>query len=94
MLFWLLYEWNVNVSTPHPAIEISLTHITRSDEWSLSHRTFKHSELLHKTVYLLLNFESNLGTYEHDLLAYELLQGGANLHPSANCAHEHGLRCR
>ena len=88
MLFWLLFEWNVNVSTTRPAIEISLTHITRSDEGSLSHRTFKHSELLHKTMYLLLNFESNLGTYEHDLLAYERDARGAN------CAHEHGLRCR
>ena len=72
MLFWLLYEWNVNVSAPHPAIEISLTHITRSDKGSLSPRTFKHSELLHKTMYLVLNFKSNLGTYGHDLLAYEM----------------------
>ena len=71
MLFWLLYEWNVNVSTPHSAIEISLTHITRSDKGSLSPRTFKRSELLHKTMYLLLNFKSNLGTYGHGLLAYE-----------------------
>ena len=70
-LFWLLYEWNVNVSAPHPAIEMSLTHITRSDKGSLSPRTFKHSELLHKTMYLVLNFKSNLGTYGHDLLAYE-----------------------
>ena len=72
MLFWLLYKWNVNVSTPHPATEISLTHITRSDKGSLSPRTFKRSELLHKTMYLVLNFKSNLGTYEHDLLAYGL----------------------
>ena len=55
-------------------------------------------------MYLLLNFKSNLGTYEHDLLAYERdergckfdpgvnLLPGANLHPGANCAHEHGLR--
>ena len=71
MLFWFLYEWNVNVFTPHPAIEISLTHITQSDKGSLSPRTFKHSELLHKTMYLVFNFKSNLGTYGHDLLAYE-----------------------
>ena len=87
----------------NPAIEISLTHITRSDTGSLSPITFKHSELLHKTMYLVLNFNSNLGTYEHDLLAYERdtrganlhpgvnLPPGANLHPGANCAHEHGL---
>ena len=98
MLFWLLYEWNVNVSTPDPAIEISLTHITRSDKGSVSPRTFKHSELLHKTMYLVLNFKSNLGTYGHDLLAYERDARGANLHPGvnllpgANCAHEHGFR--
>ena len=104
MLFWLLYEWNVNVSTPHCAIEISLTHITRSDKGPLSPRTFKNSELLHKTIYFVLNFKSNLGTYGHDLLAYERdarcvnLHPGvkllpcANLYPSANSAHEHGLR--
>ena len=79
MLFWLLYEWNVNVPTPHPAIEISLTHITRSDKGSLSPRTFKHSELLHKTMYLVLNFKLNLGTYEHDLLAYERDARGCKL---------------
>ena len=61
MLFWLLYEWNVNVSTQHPVIEISLTHITRSDKGSLPPRSFKHSELLQKTMYLVLNFKSNLG---------------------------------
>ena len=53
MLFWFLYEWNINVSTPHPEIKISLTHITRSDKGSLSPRTFKHSEfIIHKTMYL------------------------------------------
>ena len=98
MLFWLLYEWNVNVSTPHPAIEMSLTHITRSDKGSLSPRTFKHSELLHKTMYLVLDFKSNLGTYGHDYWRMNATQGGANLHPGvnllpgANCAHEHGLK--
>ena len=92
MLFCLLYEWNVNVSTPHTAIEISLTHITRSDKGSLSPRTLKHSELLHRTMYLVLNFKSNLGTYGHSLLAYERDARGANLHPGANCAHEHGFR--
>ena len=76
MLFWFLYERNIYVSTPHSAIEVSLTHITRSDKGSLSPRTFKHSELLHKTMYLVLNFKSNLGTYGHDLMT----QGGANLH--------------
>ena len=98
MLFWLLYEWNVNVSTPHPAIEMSLTHITRSDKGSLSPRTFKHGELLHKTMYLVLNFKSNLGTYGNDLLAYERDARGANLHPGVNlrpganfCAHEHSF---
>ena len=104
MLFWLLYEWNVNVLTPHPAVETSLTHITRSEKGSLSPRTFKHSELLHKTMYLVLNFKSNLGTYGHDLLVYERdarwckfapgvnLLPGAKLHTGANCAHEHGLK--
>ena len=92
VLFWLLYEWNVNVLTPHPAIEISLTHIARSDKGSA--RTFKHSELLHKTMYLVLNFKSNLGTYGHDLLAYERDAKGAKLHPGVNCAHEHGLKIR
>ena len=58
-------EW-YKTFQPH----ISLTHITRSDKGSLSPRTFKHSDLLHKTMYLVLNFKSNLGTYEHDLLAY------------------------
>ena len=92
VLFWLLYEWNVNVSTPHPAIEIFLTHITLSDKGSP--RTFKHSEILHKTMYLVLNFKSNLDlrTYGHDLLAYERDARGANLHPGASCAHEHGLK--
>ena len=106
MLFWPLYEWNVHVSTPFPTIKISKTHITRSDKASLSPRTFKHSGLLHKTVYLVLNFKSNLGTHEHDLLAYERGAKGANLHPGvnvlpganlqlvANCAHEHGFRRR
>ena len=54
-------------------------------------------------MYLVLNFKSNLGTYEHDLLAYERdargrkfasgvnLLSGADLHPGANCAHEHGF---
>ena len=104
MLFWLLFEWNVNVSTPHPATEISLTHITRRDKRSLSPRTFKHSELPRKTMYLLLNFKSKLGTYEHDLLAYERdargckfapgckFATGCKFAPGANCAHEHGLR--
>ena len=52
----------------------------------------------------MLNFLSNLGAYEHNLLAYEHdirgckfapgvnLRPDANLHPVANCAHEHGLR--
>ena len=46
-------------------------------------------------MYLVLNFKSNLGTYGHDLLAYERDARGANLHrgvnllPGANCAHEH-----
>ena len=78
IFFWLLYEWNVNVSAAHPAIEISLTNINRSNKGLLSPRTFKHSELLHKTIYLALNFKSNLGTYGYDFLAYER---GANLHP-------------
>ena len=98
MLVWFLYEWNVNVSTQHPEIKIFLTHITRSDKGSLSPRTFKHSELLHKTMYLVLNFKSNLGTYGHDLLAYEHDARGANLHPGirehhpgAYCAHKHGF---
>ena len=30
MLFWLLHEWNVNVSAPHPVREVSLTHIART----------------------------------------------------------------
>ena len=82
---------------PTPAIEISLSHITRSDKGSLSPRTFKHSELLNKTMYLVLNFKSNLGTYGHGLLAYERdargckFAPGVNLHPGATCAHEHGL---
>ena len=46
----------------------------------------------------MLNFESNLGAYEHNLLAHERdirganLHPGVNLHPGANCAHEHGFR--
>ena len=55
-------------------------------------------------MYLVLNFKSHLGTYEHDLLAYERDARGckfapgvnllprANLHPGSNCAHEHRLR--
>ena len=45
----------------------------------------------------MLNFKSNIGTYGHNLLAYERDAGGANLtpganlHPGANCAHEHGF---
>ena len=62
-----------------------------------------HSEFLIKNEYLVLNFQSNLRVYEHNLLAYERdirgckfapgvnLLPGANLHPGANCAHEHGL---
>ena len=65
MLFWLLF----------------LTHITRSDKGSLSPRTFKHSELLHKTMYLVLNFKSNLGRYGHDLLAYERDARGCKFAP-------------
>ena len=46
----------------------------------------------------MLNFESNLGVYEHNLLAYKRDIRGANFHPGvnlppgANCAHEHGFR--
>ena len=46
----------------------------------------------------MLNFYSNLGAYEHNLLAYERDIRGCNLHPGvnllpgANCAHEHGFR--
>ena len=46
----------------------------------------------------MLNFLSNLGAYEHKLLAYERdirackFAPGVNLLPGANCAHEHGLR--
>ena len=48
------------------------------------------------------NFKLNLGTYGHNLLAYERdargckfapgvnLHPGANLRPGANCAYEHG----
>ena len=43
-------------------------------------------------MYLVLNFKSNLGTYEHDFLAYERDARGGDLHPGANCAHEHDLR--
>ena len=104
MLFWLLYDCNVNVSTPHPATELSLTHITRRDKGSLSPRTFKHSELLYKTMYLVINFISNLRTYGKICWRMNATQGGANLHlvvnllpganlhAGANCAHEHGIR--
>ena len=54
-------------------------------------------------MYLVLNFKSNLGTYEHDLLAYERdargrkfapgcsFVPGCKFAPGANCAHEHGF---
>ena len=51
--------------------------------------------IIPKTMKLVLNFKSNLGTYGHDLLAYERDARGANLHTGvnlllgANCAHEH-----
>ena len=67
MFFGLSYEWNVNVSVPHPAIEISLTYKNPSNKGLLS----QHSECSHKTEYLFLNFKSNYGLYGHDLLAYE-----------------------
>ena len=105
-----LYECSVKVSTTHYAVEISrkppppLTHKRRDYTELLSIRTFKHSEFLIKNEYLVLNFLSDLGAYEHNLLAYERDIGGANLqpgvnllpgailHPGANCAHEHGYR--
>ena len=81
MLFGLLYEWNVNVSAAHRAIEISLTHVNRSNKGLLSPRTFKHSVLLHKTGYFELNLKSNLGTYGHDLLVYERDARGCKFAP-------------
>ena len=53
---WPLYEWGVNVSTTHSAVEISrkpphplpLTHIHRDYTELLPIRTFKHSEFLIK----------------------------------------------
>ena len=83
--FLAFIEWNVNVSAAYPAIELSITYINRSNKGLLSPRTFTHSELLHKTTYFVLNFKSNLGTYGHDLLAYERDARGAN------CAHEPGF---
>ena len=99
MLFWLLYEWNLNVSVAHPALEVSITYINRSN-------ILEHSNTANyftKLFTLLCFFKSNLGTYGHDFLAYERDAGGANLHPvvnllpganlhlGANCAHEHGF---
>ena len=73
----------------NPAIDVSRKspqHIhTPSNKELLSLRTIKHSEFLLKTEYIVLNFYSNFGRYEHNLLAYERDPRGAN------CAHEHGL---
>ena len=78
---------------------ISSTHIHRDYTEDI-----QTQRISHKNEYLVLNFLSNLGAYEHNLLAYERditgckfapgvnLLPGANLHPGANCAHEHGLR--
>ena len=77
---WLLYELRINVSDTNHAIDISRKspeHIhSRSNKELLSLRTIKHSEFLLKTEYIVLNFYSNFGTYEHNLLAYERDQRG------------------
>ena len=86
MLFWLLYAWNVNVSAAHPAIEVSFKYINRGNKGLLSPRTFKHSELLHKTMYLVLNFKSNVGAYEHNFLAYERDAMGCKFAPGCRFA--------
>ena len=60
----------------------------------LSLKTFQHSIFLHKTQYLVFNFKSNLGAYGHNLLAYGIWQGGANLHPGVNLQPRANLRPR
>ena len=47
----------------------------------LSLHTFHHNEFLLKTEYLVLNFKSNLGTYGHNLLAYERNARGCKFAP-------------
>ena len=85
------------------ALPLPLTHIHRDNTESLLFRIFEHSEVLLKNEYRVLNFYSNLAAYGHNLLVYERDVRGANLHPgvnllpcanlhmSANCAHEHGF---
>ena len=96
---WLLYNHTLSLcnnyrgSHPHPHTHpyFPLTHIHRDYTELLSSRTFQRSEFPLKLEYLVLTFYSNLGAYGHNLLAYERDVRGANLHPSANCAHELNL---
>ena len=88
MLFWLLYEWNVNVSAAHPAIEISLTHKPKL-------KSYCHiaQRIISQNYVPSVKFQIKSRTYGHDFVAYERdargrkfapglnLLPGANLHP-------------
>ena len=67
MLFGLGFNINgVLTFQPHTPSWKYPININRDNKELLSLRTFKHSEFLHRTEYPMLNFKSNLGTYEHN----------------------------
>ena len=69
---WSVYEWSVNVSDAHPAEIIkSYCHLLENTG----------SEFLITTEYLVLNLKSNIGTYGHNLLAYEHNASGCKFAP-------------
>ena len=78
---WPLYDWSVKVSYTFYAVEISRKPPPLSPDTQTQRISYKNE-------YLVLNFQSNLGAYEHNLLAYErdirgckFVHPGANLHP-------------
>ena len=79
----------INASAAHPSIEVSITYINRSKKGLLPPRTFKHRELLHKAMYLVLNFKKKSRYVWTRFLGKGVQAPGCKFAPGANCAHEH-----